>query len=919
MPFSGRGGDLETLEAWCKNDAASALRVALGTGGSGKTRLAAEACVRMASQGWQAGFADPKAPGGQAQLEFDQPTLLVVDDANLNVELLVELVRTVGYWPPGAPPVRLLLLARHTTGWWDDLNRGTNHLAGEIADSPLLLHDGDLDPADRSEHHARAVTAFAAHVPDPATPGGQAPPSLTSPVFANPLLVHMHALLTVCGAQVPITGTAVRERILDTVLDRERDRWAAKFPANVPTSGARAHQQAVTAATLLAPPTETATTQTMTLVAELGPDAAAGARAAVATWLHNLYPGTDPPWVAPLRPDLLAEQLLATCPQLTDLVLAGYSSIAALGQQEQLLTELTRAATRTPVREALGQLLAANLPGLVAAALDNPSSGLPDLLAVAATRCPQPEAAATLVSQFPEHSTGLAALAATLASQAVENHRLEDGAYPDALPLAGSLHDLSLRLAAVGRREDALAAVEESVALYRQQAGAQPDALTPYLAGALNNLSLRLADVGRREDALAAIKEAVALRLPLAAARPDTFILGLAMSLNNLSNQLADEGGREDALAAIEESVSLYRQLAATQPDMFTPDLAMSLNNLSNQLAAVGRREDALAAIEEAVILRRQLAAAHPDTFTPDLAMSLNNLSNRLDDVGRREDALAAIEESVALRRQLAAARPDAFTPDLAGSLNNLSLRLAAVGRREDALAVIEESVAVHRQLAAARPAAFTPDLATSLNNLSVQLAAVERQEDALAATEEAVSLYRQLAATRPAAFTPDLAASLNNLSTRLADAGRREDALAAVEESVALRRQLAAARPAAFTPDLATSLNNLSLRLTDAERQEDALAATEEAVSLYRQLAAARPAAFTPDLAASLNNLSTRLADAGRREDALAAVEESMALRRAAGRRPAGRVHPRPRHLAEQPVAPAERRGAAGRCPGRY
>src|SRR5271165_661477 len=43
VPFVGRDRDLETLEAWCQDDAAFALRVALGAGGSGKTRLAAEA------------------------------------------------------------------------------------------------------------------------------------------------------------------------------------------------------------------------------------------------------------------------------------------------------------------------------------------------------------------------------------------------------------------------------------------------------------------------------------------------------------------------------------------------------------------------------------------------------------------------------------------------------------------------------------------------------------------------------------------------------------------------------------------------------------------------------------------------------------------------------------------------------------
>jgi len=293
VPFAGRDGDLDILQAWCLNGTAPALRRITGAGGSGKTRLAAEACVRMAGRGWQAGFADPKAPGGRAQLEFDRPTLLVIDDADLNVTLLADLVSAVSYWPAGGPPVRLLLLARHTTGWWDTLNQRTGQLAGELADPTLELHDGELTSADRAEQHTRALAAFAAHLPDPITPAG--PVKLADPAFANPLLVHMHALLTVCGAQVPTTGDAIRERILDAVLDRERDRWAATFPTGVPTGGARTRQQAVTVATLLAPPTENTAAQAMTIIDEFAPDAAAGARAAVATWMRELYPAATRP------------------------------------------------------------------------------------------------------------------------------------------------------------------------------------------------------------------------------------------------------------------------------------------------------------------------------------------------------------------------------------------------------------------------------------------------------------------------------------------------------------------------------------------------------------------------------------------------------------------------------------------------
>ena len=69
----------------------------------------------------------------------------------------------------------------------------------------------------------------------------------------------------------------------------------------------------------------------------------------------------------------------------------------------------------------------------------------------------------------------------------------------------------------------------------RQLAEARPDAFLPDLATSLNNLSDRLSDLGRREEALAAIEEAVAIRRQLAEARPDAFLPDLAMSLNNQS------------------------------------------------------------------------------------------------------------------------------------------------------------------------------------------------------------------------------------------------------------------------------------------------------------------------------------------------------------------------------------------------
>src|SRR5258705_9950499 len=99
----------------------------------------------------------------------------------------------------------------------------------------------------------------------------------------------------------------------------------------------------------------------------------------------------------------------------------------------------------------------------------------------------------------------------------------------------------------------------------------RPPGSSPVPATTLISHSGRLADLGRREEALAAIEEAVTAYRELAAARPDAFLPDLALALNNQSIRLADLG-RGGAQAANEEAVTAHRQLAAAPPAAFLPD-----------------------------------------------------------------------------------------------------------------------------------------------------------------------------------------------------------------------------------------------------------------------------------------------------------------------------------------------------------
>jgi tetratricopeptide (TPR) repeat protein len=114
------------------------------------------------------------------------------------------------------------------------------------------------------------------------------------------------------------------------------------------------------------------------------------------------------------------------------------------------------------------------------------------------------------------------------------------------------------------------------VAAGRELAVARPDAFLPDLAMSLNNQSGRLSQLGRREDALTAIDEAVTVYRQLAAARPDASLPDLAMSLNNQSGRLSQLGRREDALTAIDEALRLVLPVLE-RAWYFLPDAGLRL------------------------------------------------------------------------------------------------------------------------------------------------------------------------------------------------------------------------------------------------------------------------------------------------------------------------------------------------------
>lgn len=310
----------------------------------------------------------------------------------------------------------------------------------------------------------------------------------------------------------------------------------------------------------------------------------------------------------------------------------------------------------------------------------------------------------------------------------------------------------------------------------------------------------RLRSEGRRDAAVRAALEGVALLRAMDGLADTKLGAELAAGVNLLSAVLGDAGRRAEALDAAQEAVSLFRELAAANRAAFLPDLAASLDNLGIRLGKLGRRAEAPEAAQEAVVLCRELVAANRLAFLPGLASSLNTLGATLGEAGRRAEALEAARESVSLHRELVAMNRSAFLPGLASSLINLGNSVSKARRHVEALQAAEEAVGLYRDLATADRPAFLPDVARRLNNLGIRLSEVGRRAEALAVAQEAVELCRELAAANRAAHLPDLAECLCNLGDRLADAGRRAEALRAFRECGTLLLEWGPADPYLWT-----------------------------------------------------------------------------------------------------------------------
>lgn len=326
-------------------------------------------------------------------------------------------------------------------------------------------------------------------------------------------------------------------------------------------------------------------------------------------------------------------------------------------------------------------------------------------------------------------SAGQFAEALSMVTPLVDGDAMPDGAFADALNIAGACSFALQRPAeaerywrrclqlkpgyaevygSLGMLLKSLGRLSAAKAMYRQLV-----ALRPGDADARNHLGTVLYGLGYREEAEASYREALAIRPGYAEAHYNRGIV-----LHELRRLQEAEAAFRDALPGLPAHAEVH-------------------NNLGNVLMELGRLAEADAAYRDALTIRPQYPEA------------LNNLGGVLKATFRHTEAELAFRLALAIR------------PDYAEAVLNLGTVLADLERLNEAEAAYRDAIAQR------------PDYAEAHYNLGVTLCKMEHLFEAEAAYREAIRLR------------PDLVHAHNNLGCVLRRMDRLPAAVDAFEQAL--------------------------------------------------------------------------------------------------------------------------------------
>ncbi|WP_248961163.1 tetratricopeptide repeat protein [Sphaerisporangium perillae] len=382
--------------------------------------------------------------------------------------------------------------------------------------------------------------------------------------------------------------------------------------------------------------------------------------------------------------------------------------------------------------------------------------------------------------------------------------------------LARALGHLGSSLAGTGRDEQAEHAARAALEMWEELFDQDPDTFRPPLAGAWNNLANKLGTLGRAEEAAAASQESVTLYKHTD--QPHE----LANALNSLAVRLHVFGQEESARDNAERAVAIYDRLIADEPKHLR-NLAVVLHNLSGYHAALGHLDLAWTTADRAAGIRYGLHAKDPDAIESDLLLSLRAAAEYASATGRFEDAARA----AAIRVEVFEAHDEPGV-ELAEALVDLCGSLTGTKR------IVEAAEAAERAESLAATFPEVPGLhAFCLDRLAWCRAQLGQPAEAVRLARRGIALLEPIADDDLDPHLHELGVLLHDLAGYLLACGRPIEALGAAGRAVSIRERLTAVSPQRFRSLLSEALQQQSQILLALGRTRPAEEARLRALEL--------------------------------------------------------------------------------------